>query len=522
VRFGRWQPATALVPIGLPGSSEHVAMSATRARHGPLANLRCACDAQVKYKVFHRMLKLYPDLLLEYAKTGDGDALRTKNNPDNHCHLLKSSEVKAEEWALKLASDLFGELLATEIIFDGIYTGFGRATLVGRACYVGSFVSGDIEGPGLYRLLDGGHTYGTFKDGVLHGHDGTLVEINSAGGKNISRGEFKNGNRERMISYTEGEKQSRLVQYCKDKPVHDTPPAPEGGKKKARKRGISSTNGSGRKTKAAKAAAAAGAEVAAVKVKADAEVAAAKVKADAEVAAAKEAAKVKADAEAQTTHSYSYTVYDKRYIAKHPDVVPVQYLGHEVVCGTNPAISAKDLTFIDGAVLLVAFVSPIGETEPTQIGCRMVSYFEPLKMAVLNTTVIFDAHKGQKNLDPLQKITSQYIRKTYPDATRIAVVTNPGLNEANWNNYTKNGFPWSNDEGTYDYLKMINIDDASYEQGGEHDAGSDDAWEMWTDGKTRNIKGWNTLVSGGYGKHGQTLVAMLPREEEEEEEENDE
>ena len=29
-----------------------------------------------------------------------------------------------------------------------------------------------------------------------------------------------------------------------------------------------------------------------------------------------------------------------------------------------------------------------------------------------------------------------------------------------------------------------------------------------------NIKGWNTLVSGGYGQHGFTLVAMLPRDEE--------
>ena len=37
---------------------------------------------------------------------------------------------------------------------------------------------------------------------------------------------------------------------------------------------------------------------------------------------------------------------------------------------------------------------------------------------------------------------------------------------------------------------------------------------LWAEGKFRNVKGWKTLVSGGYGQHGFTLVAMLPRDEE--------
>ncbi len=93
------------------------------------------------------------------------------------------------------------------------------------------------------------------------------------------------------------------------------------------------------------------------------------------------------------------------------------------------------------------------------------------------------------------------------------MVTSPELSVANWNNYTKNGFPWNKGDGTYDYLDMVNIDDESY-GGGEHDVGPDDAWDIWADGKFRNVKGWDTLVSGGYGQHGFTLVAMLPRDEE--------
>ena len=54
-------------------------------------------------------------------------------------------------------------------------------------------------------------------------------------------------------------------------------------------------------------------------------------------------------------------------------------------------------------------LSSAGSTEQTLIGCRQVSYFKPLRIAVLNTTVIFEDYEHQKNLDPLQKLTGDYI-----------------------------------------------------------------------------------------------------------------
>ena len=119
-------------------------------------------------------------------------------------------------------------------------------------------------------------------------------------------------------------------------------------------------------------------------------------------------------------------------------------------------VPAKTRSFRSKA--LESSVSPLGSADKQLIGCRQVAYFEPLNMIVLNTTVIFDAHQKQKNLDPLQKCTSDYIHEKYPKATRLAVVTSPELRVANWNNYTTNGFPWNKGDGTYEYLEMVNID----------------------------------------------------------------
>ena len=106
-------------------------------------------------------------------------------------------------------------------------------------------------------------------------------------------------------------------------------------------------------------------------------------------------------------------------------------------------------------------------------------------------------------------MTSDYIRRTYPSATRVAVVTSEELSPANWKNYTTNGFPWAS-AGAYNYLPMVNIDNPEY-AGGEHDAGPDEAWNIWAKGKMRNRKGYANCVSGGYGQYGYTLVAMIPR-----------
>ena len=40
---------------------------------------------------------------------------------------------------------------------------------------------------------------------------------------------------------------------------------------------------------------------------------------------------------------------------------------------------------------------------------RMVAYFAPLQTAVLNLTVIMEDHRGQKNLDPINKVTADFI-----------------------------------------------------------------------------------------------------------------
>ena len=91
------------------------------------------------------------------------------------------------------------------------------------------------------------------------------------------------------------------------------------------------------------------------------------------------------------------------------------------------------------------------------------------------------------------------------------MVTSPDSATAvNWNNYTTNGFPWNKGDGTYDYRDMVNMDDESY-GGGEHDAGPKDAWDIWANGKICDVEGWDTVVSGGYGQYGFTLVATLPR-----------
>ena len=67
--------------------------------------------------------------------------------------------------------------------------------------------------------------------------------------------------------------------------------------------------------------------------------------------------------------------------------------------------SMDDLILIDSSCVLVCWQSPPGSTEKHLMGMRTVGYFAPLKAAVLNLTVFFDDHGGQKNLDPINKVT---------------------------------------------------------------------------------------------------------------------
>ena len=453
----------------------------------------------LKVRIMARLLTTHLETLLLFAKSRDSaTAFEKLGNDVTRRAILHGIGVSDpdEKSKLKLVSDVIRELRSAVVVMtqDGEHTHwiergqrdilsliFGRVSLVPGDAFVGTFRDGQICGPGLYRYGNGEYAYGTFKDGVLHGHDGTLVERNPVTQKLdiISQGEFVNGDRERIITYTEGNKAPRQVHYCKDKP------------KKKRSRGSSSTSSKALKKKAASAAESA--------------------------AQAEERAKVAEDeqataaAAAQQAHSYSFEVFTSKDIKKNPTLVPKEYLAHQIVRGKDqPPINADDLQLIDNAVFLKVYMSPLGSVDKQLIGCRQVAYFEPLNMIVLNTTVIFDAHQKQKNLDPLQKCTSDYIHEKYPDATRLAVVTSPELSVANWNNYTTNGFPWNKGDGTYDYLDMVNIDDESYKSD-EHDAGPKDAWDIWANGKICDVEGWDTVVSGGYGQYGFTLVATLPR-----------
>ena len=54
---------------------------------------------------------------------------------------------------------------------------------------------------------------------------------------------------------------------------------------------------------------------------------------------------------------------------------------------------------------------------------RMVAYFAPLQTAVLNLTVIMEDHCGQKNLDPINKVTADFIRREMPQAKYVMLAT---------------------------------------------------------------------------------------------------
>ena len=88
---------------------------------------------------------------------------------------------------------------------------------------------------------------------------------------------------------------------------------------------------------------------------------------------------------------------------------------------------------------------------------RVVAYFESLQTAVLNLTVIFEDHRKQKNLDPINKVTMEYIRSELPQAKYIMLATTTDISMANYTNYTTTGFPWVRsggegyDLGFYDF-----------------------------------------------------------------------
>ena len=104
----------------------------------------------------------------------------------------------------------------------------------------------------------------------------------------------------------------------------------------------------------------------------------------------------------------SYKTYEKNDFHKLIDDIPAgklaNFLASTAVSGGKANLKLNDIVLIDSGVILLCWQSPVGSNEKFFMGMRTVAYFEPLKAAVLNLTVIFEDHRGQKNLDPLNKV----------------------------------------------------------------------------------------------------------------------
>ena len=69
----------------------------------------------------------------------------------------------------------------------------------------------------------------------------------------------------------------------------------------------------------------------------------------------------------------------------------------------------------DGAKLLCCYLSPSGTRDKQLVSMRMVGYFAPLQTAVLNLTVIFKDHRGQKNLGGVRLVRHTEQRTEFDD-----------------------------------------------------------------------------------------------------------
>ena len=227
-----------------------------------------------------------------------------------------------------------------------------------------------------------------------------------------------------------------------------------------------------------------------------------------------------------------------------------EWLKSTAVSGSRKNFELKDLVMIDGAVLFLCWLSKSGSREKQLIGMRSVGYFKPFNAAVLNLTVIFRAHRGQKNLDAfnkvtiyvmlqstiyfflplnysIQKVTIQYVLNTYPEVKRLMLGTSHLISKTNFENYISNGFPIDHINGVgYEYLEMVDIDADGYPSDSSYinTIGNTSEWNTWNTGKWRWNKitrhyhegvwrrnfGYNRPLSGGYGEDKHTLVAEFP------------
>ena len=124
-------------------------------------------------------------------------------------------------------------------------------------------------------------------------------------------------------------------------------------------------------------------------------------------------------AEELTCMSYSFTSYGKDeindlYRVFEADLL-AEFLLTESVSGGCKHFRLHDLIMIDDARIVCCWVSPIGKTDAERhmFGIRMVSYFHPMRAVVLNLTVIFKNDRGQRNLDPMNKVRILFIVSSF-------------------------------------------------------------------------------------------------------------
>ena len=58
---------------------------------------------------------------------------------------------------------------------------------------------------------------------------------------------------------------------------------------------------------------------------------------------------------------------------------------------------------------------------------------------MLNLTVIKEDNRGAKNLDPLNKMTTDKLIKLFPNMQRVMLATSATFSPANFKNYTTTG-----------------------------------------------------------------------------------
>ena len=108
--------------------------------------------------------------------------------------------------------------------------------------------------------------------------------------------------------------------------------------------------------------------------------------------------------------NYTYTSYGKDelhdlYNVFETDLL-AEFLLTESVSGGCKKFRLNDLIMIDDARIVCCWMSPIGKTQSEEhmFGIRLVAYFQPMRAVVLNLTVIFKNNRGQRNLDPMNKV----------------------------------------------------------------------------------------------------------------------